>query len=327
LSLASALGLDNEIALIKSRGFPACEARTVGGPDGKFRIGTMFLDAAGVRALANRLADRFPNNPYLPRLRPQAQSQPEPKEQPVPDIFRGLTERQVRADLTTIRDEWGGPAKAAQVLNIGKSTIVNAVGGYAKIGNTVMDALYGPEGTTLRAEIRKVMPTPTLGELSTESRVQGAYDAIVEATADIVPDVETFDETPAGQAPDHSPGQAGEDAGSDLGVSPPGPQEPIASPAEPADPDAFTGCADDRQFADISVEQLRAVLPPSPPEPPLEPEDEPGDFHEGNCPAWMRPALTALVDQDERLAFQIAALKATQAKVHRAIEALQAVAA
>lgn len=51
------------------------------------------------------------------------------------------------------------------------------------------------------------------------------------------------------------------------------------------------------------------------------------DIHEGNCPDWMRPALTALIDQDMRLHNQIGHLQEEQQRVHRAIEALQALAA
>jgi len=282
MSLASALGLDNEIALLRNRGFMVSEARIAGGPDGKFRVGSNDLDACEIRALANRLADRWPANPFLPRQQPP---QSKPKDPPMPDRFRGLTEAAIRADMEQLCEEHDGPGAAARACGLASSTFGNTRKGIARIGETVMNALYGPDGTTLRAEIRK----------------------------------QQSHETPAGEA--------GGDAGSDLAAMTPADQEPVASPADSRrqEEDAAGGNAGYTEGAAAPETETTAGAAREG-KSQVVTAGETANTKADPGPAWMRGALLELVDQDERLACQIGALKAEQAKVHRAIDALKALA-
>jgi hypothetical protein len=288
MSLASALGLDNEIALLKSRGFAVYEARTVGGPDGKFRVGSSFMDAAEVRTIANRQADRFPDNPYLPRkaapgnrgqqqpppkCSARLQVTPKPKEIVMSDRLRGMNEADVRSDMETVADEHGSQIAAARAVGLDKNRWNNTRAGYVRIGDDIMLALYGPEGTTLRAEIRKHL------------------QPVAEET------------TPETALPDTTP--------QEEGVAPP----PLSQQPTPEEDQADALSL----AADGGTEPTVQICTP--------PQEQQLIFQPFEVPDWMAPAIDALSQQHNRFVEEMQRAQEQLDKINAAERALLALAA
>lgn len=180
-SLTRLHGLENEVWLIRNRGFSIFESTTMGGTDGHFFLKGKHVTPQDVKAFARQLEQRakagfnspapielhrdppppaaeiFKSAPLTLSSCRGSQARPiatTPKEEPaVTDLFRGLTEAEIRADMALLAEEWGSHTAAAKAAGVEKSRW-NNVRHAVRIGADIMLALYGPEGTTLRAEIR-----------------------------------------------------------------------------------------------------------------------------------------------------------------------------
>lgn len=246
-SLTRLHGLENEIWLIRNRGFSIFESATMGGPAGHFFLKGKHVKPGDVRTFARQLEQRAKaglNSPppiELHRDPPPAadvfKSAPltiSSKEPTVTDIFRGMTEAEIRNDMALLAEEWGTHSAAARAAGVEKSRW-NNVRHSQRIATDIMLALYGPEGTSLRAEIRAPLeedeqpPAEAPAPLPADDAAEAAGDPLPPATvsAEASKAAPEIDEPPAGEA--------GGAAGSDLGISLSGPQEPLAPPADTPD--------------------------------------------------------------------------------------------
>lgn len=166
MSLTRLHCLENEVWLIRNRGFSIFESPSMKGPEGHFFLKGKHVTPQDVRAFARQLEERAKLKfNSVPPIIPAAEAfrtvpitiAPKPKEQPMPDLLRGMNEADVRADMKLLGQEHGGHPRAAIAAGVGKSGWSNCFYGVKRISHAMMEALYGPEGTALRAQIRKAV--------------------------------------------------------------------------------------------------------------------------------------------------------------------------
>ena len=152
--------VEQAITLLRRRGFPVCRASTLGGAAGQWVVGSRKMTADELLAMARRQA----NPPVLnapapiapPPIAPAPAAQgvaPAQEETEMPDIFRGMTTRKIRDDMELLSQRLGGDRNAAAACGMPHSSFGNPRRGNTNITERVMLALYGPSGTTLRAEL------------------------------------------------------------------------------------------------------------------------------------------------------------------------------
>jgi hypothetical protein len=155
--------VEQAITLLRRRGFPVCRASTLGGAAGQWVVGSRKMTADELLAMARRQANPPVLNAPAPIApAPAAQSvAPAQEETEMPeDIFRGMTTRKIRDDMELLSQRLGGDRNAAAACGMPHSSFGNPRRGNTNITERVMLALYGPSGTTLRAEL---FPEPGLG--------------------------------------------------------------------------------------------------------------------------------------------------------------------
>lgn len=152
MSLTTMSGLDDDVRFIRTRGYSVWEATVSGGDPGTFILNSTTVSPEDVRAFAHRLRER------MQLLRLPSQHIPmvanKPKDQNMSNKYRGLSESDIRDDMRKLVAEHGSHPAAAAACGLAKSTWGNSVRGIAKIGDKVMDGLYGPTGTSLRPDVR-----------------------------------------------------------------------------------------------------------------------------------------------------------------------------
>jgi hypothetical protein len=147
--------VEQAITLLRRRGFPVCRASTLGGAAGQWVVGSRKMTADELLAMARRQANPPVLNAPAPIApAPAAQSvAPAQEETEMPDIFRGMTTRKIRDDMELLRDRLGGDRNAAAACGMPQSSFGNQRRGDKNMTERVVLALYGPSGTTLRAEL------------------------------------------------------------------------------------------------------------------------------------------------------------------------------
>lgn len=158
---------------LRRRGFTVFRAAVVDGSADVWVVGSPKLTSAELVAKAGRVMARMKGLPppmapveqpkeitAAPRNAP-AHSQ---REDGMADRFRGLTEAEIRADMDLLVERWGSQKQAAAAAGIVMTTFSNTRLGHSRIGETVMRALYGAEGTALRPELQPETPPAGAGQ-------------------------------------------------------------------------------------------------------------------------------------------------------------------
>ena len=203
------------------------------------------------------------------------------------NILRGLSEHRIRADMAKLCAEWGSQKQAREATGLARATFGNAMNGFARIGGTVMDALYGPTGTTLRPEIRNAggpaAPTPP----------PSAPEAPAAAPSE--------PETPAEEPP---------------AISAP-PEAPMAMPMQPEPLHVVEG---PHTAAALEAQGAQATATPAAE---VTHEWSVCEIAQVAPPAWLTPALTALDQQAARLAEEITARRTQLVRLEQAMQLLK----
>ncbi len=261
MSLTRLHGLENEVWLIRNRGFSIFESSTMKGPEGRFFLKGKHVTPQEVRAFARTLEQRAKAgfNTPLPAAAKAFQAVPviiipKRKEPPMTDRYRGLNEADILADMRRM-EEAVGRKRALELTGAAKSSWVNALAGHQGPSASLIAGLYGPEGINLRPQLAKVLrlatsaidtpagdaaeaaghgaPLDEKGLVCTEApQVQPHEDNHCE-DCDLPIEICACEDAAAHDAAEEPPaGEAGEDAGSDLVDNAPVHQEPVASPAD-----------------------------------------------------------------------------------------------
>lgn len=185
----------DDVQFLRTRGFVVTGAGNAWRVDGKAMTRAALHDKAdAVRARMARV--RVVTTPPPPSPKPVVSAMEARMEGRMPnDVpreefadkqkgLRGKTEHEVKDDLEACRDAAGGWGALAALTGAGKSTLANAFAGHARIGESVMAALYGAEGGDLRPELQELWAA------------RDAVAAACVAAADVVMDAE------AAEAPD-----------------------------------------------------------------------------------------------------------------------------
>lgn len=177
--------LFEDVKFLRSRDF------RVTGEGDAWRVDGAPFDAAALRRKASdvraRLARlRAVNTPPPPKPVPVVSAMEAWMEGRMPNgVLRGKTEREVKDDLEACRDICGGWGALAKLTGAGKSTLANASYGLARIGESVMTALYGAEGGHMRPELQALFDAADVAPEIPDDTLESGPSVEVEQSADV----------------------------------------------------------------------------------------------------------------------------------------------
>ncbi len=215
--------VEQALKYIRSRGRVIFKASVHGGPDNRWKHAGKLLDAAGVLALEASIRSLQPalapapvppaappTSPIIfvgkPADKPPARKAPTQKENAMGHHLkaetaeqancraRGVSPAKVKADLIALRNLLGAGG-AADRLGVGKSTVGNIIGGHSSVGPTILAALYGDGGCTLKPDLAALLTPPAVPESVTagqpdEKHIEPDVERPAEAAHAVAPSVD-----------------------------------------------------------------------------------------------------------------------------------------